>query len=116
MKNFELLAALDGVWQPVFVVNPAIDGSDHAIYEITKVTGFATGEPDTVIEVSGDVSVPTLTATSVLVDASRYEREGDVQVFVKGWEGQEFAYFSVREFRKDSGHVSLILGDWLCGG
>ena len=120
MKNSELAEAFKAT-QPgtkVFVVNPGIEGSDYEQFAIGAVTYLTNSDPvDTIIEASRERG--TIEVEEFLRGVLLNDPDGDAQVFVREWEGQGFAYFDIKEVRKDPlypAYRSLVLGDWRCGG
>jgi hypothetical protein len=121
MKNAEVRARVikaDPASQ-VFIINPDIDGNDYESWPVKEVTWVVSPSPaDTVIEANPDAMASTITAAEFLPAVERFEEDGDVQVFVKGWESQEFAYFDIKQIRiiPEHGRVLIVLGAWRCGG
>jgi len=116
MKNGELRHILvkGMLTQKVLIVNPGIDGEDYTRYSLGRVTFLMNSRPvDTIIEASYEQE--TMTANEVLDALLLNDTEGDVQIYVPEWEGQQFAYFDIAEVRKP-GLVHLVLGAWRCGG
>ena len=130
MLNHELCAefkdCLPG--SKIAIVNPGIDGEDHQRYGISKITHLANTTPvrkgqkrppeDTIIEANdnGDFMTGSFMRTEEFVTILReQDADGDVQVFVPGWEGQQFAYFDIERVRRGPYLHSVILGRWRCG-
>jgi hypothetical protein len=109
----------------VFIVNPGIDGNEADRYAIGTVTYLSGSNPvDTIIESQeGEEEEPTMRLDVLLATLAEdfLSPDGDVQVFVKDWESQSFAYFDIARIdNKPAGNgvgsVDLILGSWRCGG
>ena len=115
MKNREFIEAIrttgteDGI---VWIVNPGTDGEEAGSWAVGKVTFLMGVTPeDTIIEASP--TGPTIRIPELLTALAEFAPDGDVQVYVPGWEGQQFAYFDVKDV---SGDLDINLGDWRCGG
>jgi hypothetical protein len=117
MLNHELCAefkdCLGG--SKVAIVNPGIDGSDHERYGISKITFLVGKAPeDTIIEASRENNY--MRVEEFVTILAEQDSDGTVQVYIEGWEGQQFAYFDIARVRRGPYLHSVILGDWRCGG
>jgi|SRR5215831_20677818 len=116
MKNGELRQKLasGSLARNVLIVNPGTNGEDYMRYSIGRVTFLLNSRPvETIIEASYEPE--TITVNELLGSLLLNDTDGDVQVFVKEWEGQQYAYFDIGEVR-EPGLVHLVLGAWRCGG
>jgi hypothetical protein len=120
MLNHELITAIGSFSEvaaqhSVTVVNPAVDGSDHAKYNVGTVTFLSGTMPaDTIIETTRELA--TLTVAQFIDGLTSEHPDGTAQVFVRDWEGQLYAYFDIDRVRRSGTEYQLILGDWRCGG
>jgi hypothetical protein len=117
MLNKELVAefadCLPG--SKICVVNPGIDGSDYERYTIIKITFLVSKAPeDTIIEAGSGGSF--MRVEEFVTILKEQDADGTVQVYIEGWEGQQFAYFDIARVRQGPYLHSIILGDWRCGG
>lgn len=115
MKNRELQDTIRATGTEhgiVWIVNPGTDGEEANSWCVGKVTFLNGTEPeDTIIEASPNG--PTIRVPELLTALAQFAPEGDVQVYVEGWEAQHFAYFDIKEVRGD---LDIVLGAWRCGG
>jgi hypothetical protein len=122
MLNHELRAefadCLPG--SKVAIINPDTDGNDYQRWGISKITFLPNTSPDrnrpedTIIEAGPDNDF--MRVEEFITILGEQDSDGTVQVFVAGWEGQQFAYFDIARVRRGPYLHCLILGDWRCGG
>lgn len=117
MKLSEFLAALPApdIDVGLLVVNPDRHGKDYESWPVKQATFLVNSSPeDTIIEAGS----PAMNYADFYTTLLQQDKEGDVQVYVEGWEGQRFAYFDVNDvqFQKSTLIVKITLGAWRCGG
>jgi hypothetical protein len=118
MLNSQLRTAISDV-EPeasIIIINPGTDETDHERFGIGKVTYLTGVSPaDTIIEASREPG--SMPAGDFRAALEEQDANGDVQVYVEGWEGQGFAYFDIARVRRiHVGAADIILGAWRCGG